>query len=393
MKHLDQTTLSRTAAAVLPDIIKIRRHLHQHPERSGDESRTADYLAGHCRQLGLDVRTGIGGHGLLAKLQIDPTLPWLALRADMDALPIHDRKSTDYASQRQGVSHACGHDVHAAMLLGAAMVIRQLQRHLQCNVAFIFQPAEETSEGAAKMLKDGVLKDIAPLSIHALHVYPYLPAGSIGLRTGIVCAAADSFDVEVVGRGGHAARPHECIDVILVASHIVQALHHIISRRVNPLHPAVLTIGQIHAGHAANVIPERVRFSGTVRSLNPEDHEEIRSRIDRIVRQTAESWGATASFTLHQATPMLCNDPQILAKARQTFERLLPATPLIDISDPSMGGEDFAEFLQSIPGCLYRLGTGSGPETRYPLHHPNFDIDESAMLTGVLALASLVLDT
>jgi len=389
--RLAQKRLRETAESFFPEVVTIRRRLHQHPECSGQESATAAYIASRCRDLGLSVREGIGGHGLLAQLEIDPSLPWVALRADMDALPIHDAKVVDYASDSEGVSHACGHDAHTAMLLGAVMTLHALRATLSRNIAFIFQPAEETSRGAAAMLEDGLFNQFTPESIYALHVYPYLPTGSLGLREGIMCAAADSFEIEIAGRGGHAARPHECIDVILVASHVIQALHHIISRRVNPLHPAVLTVGQIHAGHAANVIPERVQFSGTIRSLHPEAHEEIRSRIDRIVRQTAESWGATATFRLHQSTPMLINDAEELAKSRKIFATMLPYTPLIDIAEPSMGGEDFAEFLQTVPGCLFRLGTGSGPESRYPLHHPHFDIDESSLLTGMLSLSAVAL--
>jgi amidohydrolase len=197
--------------------------------------------------------------------------------------------------------------------------------------------------------------------------------------------------VEITGRGGHAARPHECIDVILIASQIIQALHHIISRRVDPMHPAVLTIGQINAGHAANVIPDRVQFSGTVRSLDTTSHEEIRSRMDQIIRQTAETWGATASFRMHHATPVLENNPDVVAEVRQLLSSYAPDIPLVDIEQPSMGGEDFAEFLQRVPGCLMRLGTGSDPATRYPLHHANFDIDEQAMKSGMIAMASLCL--
>ena len=206
-----------------------------------------------------------------------------------------------------------------------------------------------------------------------------------------MCAAADMFDVELHGRGGHAARPHECIDVVLVATQVIQALHHIIGRRVNPLHPAVLTIGQIHGGHAANVIPDHISFSGTFRSLHPEAHEEIRIRMDQIIRQTAEAWGATARFTLRQATPVLENDPEVLSQARKAFKEILPDIPLIEIKEPSMGGEDFAEFLRDIPGCLFRLGTGGRPETRYPLHHPCFDIEETAMRSGIATFSALAL--
>jgi len=240
-------------------------------------------------------------------------------------------------------------------------------------------------------LRDHLFDDCKPTQIYALHVYPYLPAGSIGLREGPMCAAADMFDVEIHGRGGHAARPHECIDVVLVATHIIQALHQIVGRRVNPLHPAVLTIGQIHGGHAANVIPDRICFSGTFRSLHPEVHEEIRARMGQIIRQTAEAWGATSRFSLKQATPVLINNSALLHQARDIFNNNMPDVTLIDIHEASMGGEDFAEFLHDTPGCLFRLGTGSSPDTRYPLHHPCFDIDESSMRSGIEAFVNLAL--
>ncbi len=390
-KCVGASVLQEQVDKITPQLIDIRRHLHRHPEASGNEVETAAYVASVLEAAGVPVQYNIGGHGLLARIESQHSVEWIALRADMDALPINDQKSCDYASTVPDISHACGHDAHTAMLAAATLVLYRLRQQLPCNIACIFQPAEETTEGAAAMLADGVFTDISAKRIHALHVSPYLPAGSIGLKNGAVCAAADMFTVKITGRGGHAARPHECIDVILVASNIIAALHHIISRRINPLHPAVLTIGQIHGGSAANVIPDCVGFSGTVRSLNPEVHEEIRQRMDRIIRQTAETWGAVARFSMRQAIPVLYNDADTMRLVRQRLTHYLPDVPLIDITEPSMGGEDFAEFLEHIPGSLLRLGTGSGPATRYPLHHPCFDIDESAMATGVAALVSLCL--
>ncbi|MDQ6987443.1 MAG: amidohydrolase [Mariprofundaceae bacterium] len=390
-----QSELRHQLENIMPDVISLRRHLHRHPELSGQEEKTAAHLVSLLNKLpgsdGLDMRTSIGGHGLLVRMDCGAK-SWIVLRADMDALPIDDGKQCVYASQQAHVAHACGHDAHSAMLYGAIRILLAMRDTLHNNIAFIFQPAEETTEGAAAMLADGVIAGMSIERIHALHVYPYLPAGTIGLKEGTMCAAADMFDVEIEGRGGHAARPHECIDVILITSHIIQALHHIVSRRVNPLHPAVLTIGQIHAGSAANVIPGCARFSGTVRSLNPDTHEEIRARMDRIIRQTAETWGATARFHMRQAVPMLVNDSAAMHAARHNLTRYLPDTSIIELEEPSMGGEDFAEFLQQIPGCLLRLGTGGSPATRYPLHHPCFDIDETSMHTGVATLAALALN-
>ncbi len=386
--------LGRATDEIMNEVIAIRRHLHQHPELSGEERHTATYIAGKCQQLGCEMRTGIGGHGILAGL---PNLAQPAasrtiiLRADMDALPIQDGKECTYRSSVDGVSHACGHDVHSSILLGTLMLLKRLDIALPYRIAAVFQPAEEITEGASAMIKDGVLDHMDLYRAYALHVYPYLPSGTIGLKQGPMCAAADMFEVEITGRGGHAARPHECIDVILIASQIIQALHHIISRRVDPMHPAVLTIGQIEAGHAANVIPDRVRFSGTVRSLDTASHEEIRTRMDHIIRQTAETWGATASFRMRHATPVLENDKNAAEDIRRILKHLSADVSIVDITEPSMGGEDFAEFLQHVPGCLMRLGTGNAPDTRYPLHHACFDIDEPAMRAGIMTLASLCL--
>ncbi|MFC1542675.1 M20 family metallopeptidase [Pseudomonadota bacterium] len=381
--------LKKAADEVMAETIAIRRHLHRNPELSGQEEQTARFVAEQCKKLGCDVRENIGGHGILAKLPPYGTGETILLRADMDALPIQDEKQCDYASTIDGISHSCGHDVHTAILLGTIMLLCKFPAELPYNIAALFQPAEEITEGAAAMLKDSVLEGIDAQRIYALHVYPYLPTGTIGLKSGVMCAAADMFEVEITGRGGHAARPHECVDVILIASHIIQALHHIVSRRVDPMHPAVVTIGRINAGYAANVIPEKASFSGTVRSLNVDTHEEIRTRMDHIIRQTAETWGATASFHMRHATPILNNDPDIIEEVRRNISRLSPDTGIIDIEQPSMGGEDFAEFLQHIPGCLIRLGTGSGPSTRYSLHHPCFDIDEEAIRSGILAMATV----
>jgi len=383
--------LNAAVEAVIPEVVKTRRLLHRQPELSGQEQQTAKLVAEHCRELGLDVRQGIGGYGVLACLNTNDRNPWLAFRADMDALPIADGKQRPYSSCTDGVSHSCGHDAHTAILLGLVQVLERFKSKLNYNIAFIFQPAEETCQGASAMLRDHLFRDIQPEQIYALHVYPYLPAGSIGLREGPMCAAADMFDVKIQGRGGHAARPHECIDVVLIATHIIQALHQIVGRRVNPLHPAVLTIGQIHGGHAGNVIPDHITFSGTFRCLHPEVHEEVRARMNQIIRQTAEAWGATAQFSLKQATPVLTNNSKLLEQAHNIFEQITPDIKLIEINEASMGGEDFAEFLHDTPGCLFRLGTGSSPETRFPLHHPCFDIDETSMRSGIASFAALAL--
>ena len=240
-------------------------------------------VVAYCRQYGLTVREAVGGYGVVA-LEVDGEYPWLAFRADMDALPIQEREPrSSYASQIDGVSHSCGHDAHTSIMLGVVRVISRFKASLNHNIVFIFQPAEETCEGAAAMLREQLFGDFQPEQIYALHVYPYLPAGSIGLRKGAMCAAADMFDVEIKG----------------------------------------------HGGHAGNVMPESIFFSGTIRSLHAEVHEEIRARMDYIIRQTAETWGARARFTLRQATPVLINDTKILRHATDLFTEYIPDVNLI----------------------------------------------------------------
>jgi len=382
--------LKATTHGIMDRVIAVREHLHCHPEISGEEHETAAYLALQARDLGLEVETGIGGHGLLCRLDGGHN-QWIALRADMDALPIEEQRASGLCSQVAGASHACGHDAHSAMLIGAMAVLGQMSNHLTSNIAFIVQPAEEITTGAAAMIADGVLDRCHPTRIHALHVNPHLPCGTIGWKRGVMCAAADLFDVDIQGVGGHAARPHHCVDVVLLACQMIQALHLVPSRCIDPLHPAVLTIGHIKAGHAANVIPSSAHFSGTVRSLNNEVHEIIRSKMARVIRSIAEQWGAEAHFTLDRAAPVLINDDAATTTACQLLQQWLPESRLVEIKQPSMGGEDFAEFLQRIPGCLLRLGTASSPETQYPLHHPCFAIDNNALPIGVQALAALAL--
>jgi len=384
--------LHQRVEAIMPEAIARRRYMHQQPELSGYEEKTAAWISQQCQQLGYEVRQHIGGHGLMVCLKHETSQKWLAFRADMDALPIQDGKKTSYTSKVEQVTHACGHDAHSTILLSTLQVLGDMRHHLRANIAFIFQPAEETCHGAYAMLKDGLFDTFKPDFIYALHVYPSLPAGSIGIRQGVMCAAADMFDIRITGRGGHAARPHEATDVVLAASHMIQALHHIVSRRINPLHPAVLTIGQIEAGHAGNIMPDHAYLAGTFRSLEPHTHDEIRSRMEHIICQTAETWGACARLKLQRATPVLCNDEQALQQVRQSMQTWLPDVKSIDIDEASMGGEDFSEFLRDIPGCLLRLGTGSSPQTRYPLHHPCFDIDESSMRSGILTFCALALN-
>lgn len=382
--------LEQSISNILPAMIDLRRQLHRQPELSGQEQATAALLCQHLQQAGIAFRQGIGGHGILATIRCpEADAPWVAIRADMDALPIAETTGAAYASQAAGVSHCCGHDVHSAIAMGVALLLQQHRRALPHHVAVIFQPAEEQATGARAMLDDGVLNDFMPRRMHALHVFPHLPTGALGLRRGVMCAATDLFTITVRGKGGHAARPHECSDVILAASHMLQSINQIISRRVNAGHQAVLSIGRFQSGFAANVMPEEASFSGTIRSLHPEAHQQIRESIQNMSRHIAAAWCVQTSFELQCSIPLLRNDDAVMDMTERCLRQYLPETSLVMLDEASMGGEDFAEFLAHVPGCLLRLGTCGSEASAYPLHHPSFDIDESAMRHGMLALLAL----
>jgi len=384
--------ISTAAKQQLPHAIALRRQLHQHPECSGNEANTAATIRQHLEQHGITCRSNIGGHGLLATIPCaNPQAPWVALRADMDALPINETSQTAYQSTVSNVSHCCGHDAHSAMLVSAAIILQQMQPSLDHHIACIFQPAEEKATGARAMIEDGLFRDFTPQRIHALHVTPHLSAGYIGIREGVMCAATDLFEVTVTGQGGHAARPHQCSDVILAASHIMQSINQIISRRVDANHQAVLSIGRFQSGFAANVMPDQAQFSGTIRSLHPEVHQQIRLSIQNMSHHIAEAWRVHSAFRLQCSIPLLRNDDQVVHDVRQALNKILVSELLVELPEASMGGEDFAEFLAIAPGCLLRLGTASSSATSWPLHHPAFDLDEQSMQHGIMALLAMAI--
>jgi amidohydrolase len=382
--------ISTAVQQQLPHAIALRRQLHQHPECSGDESKTAATIRTCLEQHGITCHSNIGGHGILATIKCaNPQASWVALRADMDALPIDETGQTNYKSTVRNVSHCCGHDAHSAMLVSAAIVLQQMRTSLTHHIACIFQPAEEKATGAQAMIEDGLFRDFTPQRIHALHVSPHLPAGHIGIKKGVMCAATDLFEVTVTGQGGHAARPHQCSDVILAASHIMQSINQIISRRVDANHQAVLSIGRFQSGFAANVMPEQAMFAGTIRSLHPEVHQQIRQSIQNMSQHIAEAWRVDATFKLQCSIPLLRNDDHVIQEVRQALNKVLASELLIELSEASMGGEDFAAFLAIAPGCLLRLGTASSSATSWPLHHPAFDLDEQSMHHGIMALVTM----
>ncbi|MEG4534074.1 M20 family metallopeptidase [Microcoleus sp. D2_18a_D3] len=378
--------IKELAATLAPRLIEIRRHIHSHPELSGQEYQTAAYVAGVLASSGVHAIEGIGKTGVLGELKGNSSESrWLAIRTDMDALPIQERTNLEFASRNEGVMHACGHDIHTTVGLGAAMILSQLGEKLPGHVRFLFQPAEEIAQGAQWMIKDGAMQDVD--GILGVHVFPTIPGGCIGIRHGALTAAADDIELIVMGESGHGARPHEAIDAIWIASQIITTLQQAISRTQNPLRPLVLTIGQINGGRAPNVIADRVKLLGTVRSLHPETHEKLPAWIEQIVSSVCATYGAKYELTYKRGVPGVQNDPKLTQLVETAALEALGRSRVQILPEPSLGAEDFSMYLEHAPGTMFRLGVGLTDKPNYPLHHPQFEVDEAAIVTGAVTLA------
>ena len=375
------------ATKLSPRLIEIRRHLHSHPELSGQEHHTAAFVAGVLSSNGVHVREAVGKTGVIGEVQGTPSdRPCLAIRTDMDALPIQERTGLEYASKAAGVMHACGHDVHTTVGLGTAMVLSQLAEELPGKVRFLFQPAEEIAQGASWMVQDKAMENVS--AILSLHVFPSIPAGKVGIRYGALTAAADELDIIIVGESGHGARPHEAIDAIWIAAQVVTTLQQAISRTQNPLRPVVLSIGQISGGRAPNVIADSVKLRGTVRSLHPETRANLPLWIEKIVGNVCASYGAQYEVDYRPGTPGVQNDLALSQLLQTAAEEAWGSDRVQVLTEPSLGAEDFSLYLEHAPGSMFRLGVGYEDRAiNYPLHHPQFEVNESAIVTGVVTLA------
>ena len=379
------TRIKDLAETLKPRLIEIRRHIHSHPELSGQEHQTAAYVAGVLSSCGIVVQEAIGKTGVIGELvgRTDDRL--VAIRTDMDALPITERTSLEFASRKPGIMHACGHDVHTTVGLGTAMVLSQLGEVLPGNTRFLFQPAEEIAQGASWMVQDGAMNDVS--AIFSVHVFPSIPAGSVGIRYGALTAAADDLEIIIMGESGHGARPHEAVDAIWIASQVIATLQQAISRTQNPLRPMVLTIGQISGGRAPNVIADQVRLQGTVRSLHPETHANLPDWIEGIVANVCNAFVARYEINYRRGVPSVQNDLALTQLLEASAREAWGSDRVQILSEPSLGAEDFAMYLQHAPGTMFRLGVGFRDKANYPLHHPQFEVDESAIVTGVVTLA------
>jgi len=382
--------IQRACAEILPQLIEMRRHLHANPELSFQEKETSAFVSEKLRALGIEHKTNIGGYGIHATITGGiPGDRRVALRADMDALPIHEKNTCSYRSKKDGIMHACGHDVHTTSLLGAAMLLKTFQDRWSGHVDLIFQPAEEVIPGGAKlMLDDGLFAENAPHFVFGQHVYPELPAGMVGVRSGAYMASTDELYITVNGRGGHGAQPNVTIDPVVISAHIILALQHIPSRCAHPSMPTVLSIGKVIAEGATNVIPSSVRMEGTFRTFD----ESWRTRAHELIRDTvigiAQSMRAEAEIEIRRGYPVLNNDEDATARFTQRAVEYLGADHVVEL-DQRATAEDFAYYGQKFPACFYRFGTSS-PDSenfRFNIHHPQFDIDENSLLTSAGLMA------
>jgi amidohydrolase len=375
-----------------PDVLAMRRHLHMHPELSYQEIETASFVAAQLKGLGLEVQTGIGGHGITAFIKgKNPDSRLVALRADMDALPIREQNEVEYKSKHEGIMHACGHDVHTSSLLGTAIILNNLKEHFEGTIQLVFQPAEEVLPGGASlMLKDGVFAKKKPQAIFGQHVYPELPAGKIGLKPGVYMASTDELYVTVKGRGGHGAKPDRNIDPVLITSHLIVALQQVVSRWSNPAMPSVLSFGKVIANGATNIIPGEVTLAGTFRTFDEKWRKEAHERMIALAEGLVKGMGGEVDFRIEVGYPVLKNDETLTLRSKELAAEYLGAENVVDL-DVRMTAEDFAYFGHEMPGCFYRLGTASPSDESksFSVHHPRFDIDENALKTGMGLMAWL----
>jgi amidohydrolase len=384
------TALDASIDSDAESLIAARRHLHAHPEPSGSEFDTVAWLAGRLAEVGVPYETIPSKRGLVAGPRTEPGQSLVALRGDLDGLFIQDLKDASYRSTVPGVMHACGHDAHATMVLGASRALWRCRDHFPATILWraLFQPAEETGLGAIEMMEAGAVEGVR--AIVALHVDPERPVGKIGYRVGMLTAYCSDLEVTIRGVGGHAARPHQTTDAIAAASTFISSVYQMVPRAVDARDPVVVTFGSIHGGSSPNVIPDRVDLRGTVRTGGRFQAEAVEAAIRKIGRGLEVATGVTFEIRFERGVDAVVNDPNVTRTCVEAASSVLGPEHVQEIALPSMGGEDFGGYLAQTPGCLLRLGVASGERTRHPLHSPFFDIDERALMLGAKILARSV---
>ncbi|MGM0754116.1 MAG: M20 metallopeptidase family protein [Bacillota bacterium] len=386
--------LKQLVQSVENEVIELRRHLHRHPEVSGEEFETSKTIQKKLSEAGIPFKTGYAKTGVLGIIKGEKPGGTVALRADIDALPIQEENDLAYKSTIQNTMHACGHDAHTAMLVGAGKVLNQLKEEIAGTILLVFQPAEENAPvgGSQQMMDDGVFNEYTPDLIFGQHVWPDLPVGEVGVRPYEIMGASDRFKITVKGSGGHASMPHQSNDAIIIANNLITQLQTIVSRNTDPIDSAVLTIGKIEGGYRYNVIADEVKLEGTIRTFKPEVKEMVKGRFHSIIEGVGKSFGAHMTIDYLDGYPATVNTPQWADEVRNSAQKVLgeEAAPVVS---PSLGGEDFSRFLKKYPGAFYWLGTSvKDTEQQFPLHDPRFKLNESALPKGVEVMAQLALD-
>ncbi len=370
-------------------IVGFRRELHRIPEPGYTERKTSAAVAEHLKRTGLDVRTGIARFGVLGLLRTEKPGPTLMIRADMDALPVAEETGLPFSSTHPGAMHACGHDAHMAMVLGAALVLNDMKETLKGNIKFIFQPAEEGPGGAKPMIDEGVMDNPKVDYAVGCHLWPGSPEGTIGMKAGAIMAAMNRFDIRIIGSQGHGAMPHLCVDALEVGTQVVNALQRIVSRHMNPMKPTVVSIGSFHAGTAFNILPGEAQMSGTTRTFDLEVWNSWEARLRKILHGVCDSMGARFELKIEFGYPPTTNDPFMTEVVRKCAQDVVGPDKVFE-PEPTMGGEDMSYYLQRAKGCFFFLGVGRPGGA--PLHNPRFDFNEDVLLLGVETLCRTALE-
>ncbi|WP_143414432.1 M20 metallopeptidase family protein [Halobacillus massiliensis] len=389
------TAIKELISTIENEIINIRRTLHQHPELSNEEYQTSSLIKEKLTEFGIQWRDGFAKTGVLGIIHGDHPGQTVALRADMDALPIQEVNRFEFSSKQPGKMHACGHDAHTAMLLGAGYALSRLKHEIKGTVLLVFQPAEEVSPygGAKPMMDAGVFDEFKPDVIYGQHVWPSLPVGQMGIRDKEMMGASDRFKVTIKGRGGHASMPHDGNDALIMTNQVISSLQTIVSRNVNPLESAVVTIGKIEGGYSYNVIPDQVTFEGTVRTYKKEVKNLVKDRFHTIIKQTVEAFNGEAVIDYYDGYPATINTPKWAQLARDSARNLLGEDSVPEVA-PALAGEDFSRFLLEYPGAFIWLGTQIEDQpNQKPLHDPGFKINEKALPIGSSYLTQVAIDT
>ncbi|MDK2866715.1 MAG: hypothetical protein PWP51_1238 [Clostridiales bacterium] len=383
-----EAEINAISARIQARLVAIRRDIHAHPELGLTEIRTGNLVAEMLEELGIEVTKGVGETGVVGLLRGAMPGKTILLRADMDCLAMTELNEMHYKSQHEGLMHACGHDSHTTWLLGTAMILSELKDKIKGNVKFVFQPAEEGQGGADRMIKDGVLENPKVDFALGAHVWPSIEAGKIGLKYGSMMAAPDMFTIKIFGKGGHGAEPHNCIDPIAMGCQVYMSLQTIVSRRVNPIEPVVLTVSVFKAGSAHNVIPDHVEMVGTVRSLTPEMRKFVPETMDALIKGIVESNGGHYEFDYKPYYPPVINADAGIDVVKAATEAILGKENVEMLRTPTMGGEDFSYFLEKVPGAFFVVGTRNEAKgIVQPLHNPRFNIDEDILHKAAAVMA------